>query len=279
MLYCLNSNCLQPNLDRSLLCSHCGTSLKLQNRYHAVKILSQNSESQTFKVFDNSHYYRLKQLSKQGISRDYLTKLSIDLQQIERYPDIPPLIDSFVLEDRYYLIWDFIEGDNLEILVSQHGTFSLDQVWQLLLDILPVLDCLSNYNLVHRQIEPKFVIYNSKLNKFLLIDWSGIINLKNTSFLLDISPEYSAAECLAGRADFSSDLYSLGLVCLYLLTGMRPFDLFDIVNNNWQWRDYLPDINLESNSRSIDRSDKRKKIYCPQRYIESYGLFITKSST
>ncbi|HEY9608014.1 serine/threonine-protein kinase [Allocoleopsis sp.] len=53
------------------------------------------------------------------------------------------------------------------------------------------------------------------------------------------SPEYVAPEQARGKAVFASDLYSLGVTCIYLLTGIPPFDLFDVVNDRWVWRDYL----------------------------------------
>ncbi|HEY9830319.1 MAG TPA: serine/threonine-protein kinase [Stenomitos sp.] len=53
------------------------------------------------------------------------------------------------------------------------------------------------------------------------------------------SPEYVAPEQARGKAVFASDLYSLGVSCIHLLTGIPPFDLFDVVNDCWAWRDYL----------------------------------------
>lgn len=53
------------------------------------------------------------------------------------------------------------------------------------------------------------------------------------------SPEYVAPEQARGKAVFASDLYSLGVSCIHLLTGIPPFDLFDVVNDRWVWRDYL----------------------------------------
>jgi WD40 repeat protein len=53
------------------------------------------------------------------------------------------------------------------------------------------------------------------------------------------SPEYLAPEQARGKAVFASDLYSLGVVCIHLLTGRSPFDLFDADHNLWVWRRYL----------------------------------------
>ncbi|MFM5998264.1 MAG: hypothetical protein ACKPCI_24960 [Dolichospermum sp.] len=43
-----------------------------------------------------------------------------------------------------------------------------------------------------------------------------------------------------------SAVYSLGVTCLHLLTGMSPFDLYSPMEGEWVWRDYL-NGNLVSN--------------------------------
>ncbi|QZZ18942.1 protein kinase [Leptothermofonsia sichuanensis E412] len=53
------------------------------------------------------------------------------------------------------------------------------------------------------------------------------------------SPEYLAPEQARGRAVFASDLFSLGVTCIHLLTGRSPFDLFDTSHNVWIWHQYV----------------------------------------
>jgi serine/threonine protein kinase len=53
------------------------------------------------------------------------------------------------------------------------------------------------------------------------------------------SAEYVAPEQGNGKAVNASDLYSLGVTCIYLLTGISPFDLFDVGEHEWVWRQWL----------------------------------------
>jgi hypothetical protein len=55
---------------------------------------------------------------------------------------------------------------------------------------------------------------------------------------IHVDPEFSAPEILDGKITPSSDLYSIGLIAIYLLTGIRPFQLFDTANRCWVWQDY-----------------------------------------
>ncbi|WP_424102219.1 protein kinase domain-containing protein [Moorena producens] len=54
------------------------------------------------------------------------------------------------------------------------------------------------------------------------------------------TPEYMAPEQIRGKAFPASDLYSLGVTCLHLLTGVPPLDMHDSLNDCWVWRDFLP---------------------------------------
>ncbi len=55
---------------------------------------------------------------------------------------------------------------------------------------------------------------------------------------LGVDPEFSAPEVIAGNISPTSDSYSIGLIVIYMLTGIRPFQLFDVTNRDWIWRDY-----------------------------------------
>ena len=56
--------------------------------------------------------------------------------------------------------------------------------------------------------------------------------------LIRADPEFSAPEILNGQISSSSDLYSIGLITIYLLTGIRPFQLLDSTDRDWVWQDY-----------------------------------------
>lgn len=67
------------------------------------------------------------------------------------------------------------------------------------------------------------------------------------------SPEYVAPEQSRGKAVFASDLYSLGVMCVHLLTQVSPYDLFDSATQRWVWRDYLQTPVSESLAGILER--------------------------
>ncbi|NER51716.1 MAG: protein kinase, partial [Symploca sp. SIO1A3] len=53
------------------------------------------------------------------------------------------------------------------------------------------------------------------------------------------SAAYAAPEQTFGKAVFASDLYSLGVTCIHLLTNIEPFDLYEPLESSFAWRYYL----------------------------------------
>ncbi len=81
-------------------------------------------------------------------------------------------------------------------------------------------------------------------NDIVLIDF-GISKLLTGTALLHSgtiigTPEFMAPEQMRGKVYPASDLYSLGLTCLYLIMGISPGKLYDDHDQKWNWRSYLP---------------------------------------
>jgi serine/threonine protein kinase len=245
--------------------------------------------SQVFRVQDllSTNNYILKQIAKEKNGSTYLEKLIANLKQIERHPDIAKYSDSFAADNYYYLVREFIAGDNLEKIVDRTGVFEVDRVWQFLLDILPTLQHIHSYNFVDRAIEPKNIIYSQRSHKFIVADWSGLAEIDDFDSMFIASVDYSAPEIFQRQSYFSSNLYSLGAICLYLLTGMHPFELFDMIDNNWLWRDYWQTEKKGTNrEREIRLGEIIDRLIClePDRRLQSatdvlmmMGVRINKS--
>ncbi|WRH65444.1 MAG: GUN4 domain-containing protein [Planktothrix sp. GU0601_MAG3] len=81
-------------------------------------------------------------------------------------------------------------------------------------------------------------------NDLVLIDF-GIAKLLTETALVESgtrigTPDFASPEQMRGTVYPASDLYSLGLTCLYLITGISPGKLYDYHNEKWNWRSYLP---------------------------------------
>jgi serine/threonine protein kinase len=146
-------------------------------------------------------------------------------------------------DQQQYLIQEWIDGDNLAQELSQYGAFTEDKIRSLLHDLLPVLQYVHENHVIHRDIKPANIIRQNVDQKLYLVDLGAAKTATGTALAktgtVIGSAEYVAPEQSRGRAIFASDLYSLGATCITLLTNLSPFDLYDMTEDRWIWRNYL----------------------------------------
>jgi serine/threonine protein kinase len=163
------------------------------------------------------------------------------LRTLGNHSQIPALIDVGVDEAGSWLRQEYIPGENLEQMLESQGVWSEATVIGLLRSLLPVLQTLRNQNVIHRDIKPANIIWWNE--RYYLVDF-GVSKLLSEAELhrtgtMIGSAVYAAPEQTLGKATFASDIYSLGVTCIHLLTGILPFDLVDTGTGHFVWRDYL----------------------------------------
>ncbi len=178
---------------------------------------------------------------------------AVRLDELGKHPQIPELLAHFQQERYQYLVQEFIEGQNLQEELARTGPFSESQILSLLKDLLPVLQFVHDRSVIHRDIKPPNIIrrrisqtpiiytYPTLTGELVLVDFGAaklVEGLRETGTVIG-SPEFVAPEQIRGQAVYASDLYSLGVTCIYLLTQISPFDLFDFNQDAWVWRDFL----------------------------------------
>jgi WD40 repeat protein len=257
MSYCLNPTCARPqNPPQSNFCRNCGGRLRLRDRYLAIAPIGQGGFGRTFKAIDEDKpskpFCAIKQFLPQmegttatQKAAELFTQEAIALEQLN-HPHIPKLLAYFITPDtRQYLVQEFIDGQNLKAELEAEGRFPVAKVSEILMTLLPTLDYVHKLGtgFIHRDIKPENIIRRGEDRRLYLVDF-GAAKVRNPerSQLAGTTigtPEFMAPEQAWGRAFPASDLYSLGLMCVHLLTGVSPFALFDDNRDCWIWRDFL----------------------------------------
>ncbi|WP_416669288.1 protein kinase domain-containing protein [Egbenema bharatensis] len=262
MSYCLNPTCRKPqNPNNARFCQTCGTRLLLDNRYRAIKLIGQGGFGRTFLAVDEASDRIINERAasapcviKQLFSRDrqispekaiaLFHQEAMGLAQLGEHPQIPALFAHFEVDGTQYLIQEYIDGINLEEILAAEGTFNEFQVRDLLADLLPVVRFIHSFQLIHRDIKPENIIRPRGGGPLVLVDFGASKSATDTALArtgtVIGSAGYVAPEQAMGRAEFASDLYSLGVTCIHLMTGLHPFDLYSISEDRWVWSQYLP---------------------------------------
>jgi WD40 repeat protein len=260
MSYCFHPHCQNPQNDRSAdLCRSCGSTLLLKSRYRIVQQLSRGSGHRTFLAIDQ-HRPSQPHCTIQQFSATARAEIEASIDLIEsacEHPQLPAFFASFTDESSLYLVQDYIEGQNLTEELESAGNFDDLQIRELLGEILPVLQWMHDRQLIHGDLKPENLIRREADGKLVLVDLGSVKPTTAKRRAISGTPmgsaEYAAPEQLQGRVIPSSDLYSLGVICIRLLTEMTPFSLFDPQINMWTWRSHLQTRISPGLGRIIDR--------------------------
>ncbi|MBD2125718.1 serine/threonine protein kinase [Microcoleus sp. ZQ-A2] len=255
MSYCLNPDCARAtsNPIGAKFCQSCGSKLLLQGRYRALQLIGQGGFGRTFLAVDEDQpakprcvikqfFPQAQSLANRQKAAELFEQEAVRLEELGKHPQIPELIAHFEQDNRQYLVQEFIEGENLSQVLKAEGILSERQIRDLLHSLLPVVEFIHTHNVIHRDIKPENIIRRDD-GQLLLVDFGAAkyttkTALARTGTVIG-SAGYAAPEQAGGKAVFSSDLYSLGVTCLHLLTQTEPFDLYSFSEATWMWRNYL----------------------------------------
>ncbi|PHJ59472.1 serine/threonine protein kinase [Nostoc linckia z18] len=248
MSYCLNPTCRNPeNLVNSQRCQSCGSRLLLRDRYQVVKPLGQGGFGATFlaqdRVLPGEPSCVIKQLRPSGnsphvlqMARELFEREAKTLGKIGNHPQVPRLLDYFEEHEQFYLIQEYISGDTLQEEVKLNGVLTETGVKQFLSEVLPLLQYIHEQKVIHRDIKPANLIRRSQDARMVLIDFGAVKNQVTqaaanqsgqtalTAYAIG-TPGFAPPEQMAMRPVYASDIYALGVTCIYLLTSKTPKDL------------------------------------------------------
>jgi WD40 repeat protein len=226
----------------------------LENRYRLLNLISVGGICLTYLAVDEGQSPSVLCVVRQLDDITFRQKIQY-VEKISQHPQLPSLLDYFQDNDRFYLVQEFIAGTSLAQVVETEGAFREAQIWQLLTDLLPVLKFISDRQIIHGDIKPQNIIRPSASDtrNLVLVDFANMQIISEVDKSAIGSPEYAAPEQIKGEAVFASDLYSLGVTCIYLLTQISPFDLYDVANDCWVWQQYLTNRISDRLSKILDK--------------------------
>jgi len=234
------------------------------HRYRIIRPLASGGFGQTFLAEDtqmpSSRYCVIKRLKPYSdtpqmrqIVRDRFRREATILERLGNGSDrIPQLHAYFERGGKFYLVQEWIQGETLLDRVKQYGLFGEGEVRAILMKILPVLDYVHQQGIIHRDIKPDNIMWRHNDRQPVLIDFGAVKETMGTTIdsqgkavasIVIGSSGFMASEQASGRPTFSSDIYSLGMTAIFLLTGKSPQELgTDPETGEILWRQYAEGI-------------------------------------
>ncbi|MCT7981226.1 protein kinase domain-containing protein [Laspinema olomoucense] len=240
------------------------TPTRLNNRYQVIRDIGAGGFGQTFLVEDTQMPTQRRCVAKQlkpvttnpqifQLLQDRFAREAAILEELgEGNTQIPRLYAYFEEDGQFYLVQEWIEGETLTNRVEKGGKLSESTVREILVSLLRVLEFVHSQRIVHRDIKPDNIILRNSDGTPVLIDFGAVKETMGTVMnssgngtrsIVIGTPGFMPSEQAAGRPVYSSDLYSLGLTAIYLLTEKWPQELqTNHDTGEIVWRQYAPRI-------------------------------------
>ena len=216
----------------------------LDGRYKILQVLGAGGFGETYLAHDIRRpgkplcvVKRLKTISTDTnflLTARRLFKSEAETQEkLGHHLQIPRLLAYFEENKEFYLVQDYIKGQTLHQELKTGELWQEDKVIQLLQEILPILKFVHNQGVIHRDIKPDNIIRGEQNKKLYLLDFGAVkqinvdaVNASHTAnYTVAIgTPGYMASEQARGQPRPSSDIYSLGIIAVQALTGIKASD-------------------------------------------------------
>lgn len=242
-------SCKFKNINEAVFCGKCGVPLIewseegfmyegyiIQRRYEIIDVIKEGGMGCVYKARD----IRLDRecAVKEMLSNDAPEDQQYAVKRFEeealmlsklRHIGLPVVMDYFVEHGRYYLVMDFIKGEDLENILEELDGKPVeeDKVINCAIQILEVLDYLHNQAppIVYRDLKPGNIMIRDHDKRAVLIDFGiarTIASDSTTTKTIIGTFGYCAMEQVKGKPEPRSDIYSMGATMHHMLTGIQP---------------------------------------------------------
>jgi serine/threonine-protein kinase len=205
----------------------------IDERYELEELVDHGGMSSVYRGHDRllERTVALKVLHAHfGDDAEYVERFRREARAVAQlsHPHIVTVIDRGSSDGHQFIVFEYVDGENLKQLVERTGPMPVDRVLELGIQIADALAFAHAHELVHRDVKPQNILIDStgdaKVTDFGIarsldvergVTQTGTV-LGTSNYL---SPEQAAGEPVTP----ATDVYSLGVVLYELLAGEVPF--------------------------------------------------------
>lgn len=198
----------------------------INDKYQVIEILGKGGNGIVYKVREKNGE-RLLAIKEIIADPDENNIKNVNEAKVLKqcfHPALPVIVEDFWQDERYYLVMELIEGITLNEYVGKVGRISQEKALKFALEIGEALNYLHTRSqaIYHGDLKPQNIMLTEE-GQIRLIDFGSAVTEGSGPKGCHASPAYAAPEQLKGKLpDNRSDIYALGALMHYMLTGEDP---------------------------------------------------------
>jgi serine/threonine protein kinase len=225
----------------------------IDDRYEVLEVVGAGGMSTVYKAHDQllERNVALKVLhARFGDDAEYVERFRREARAVAQlsHPNIVTVIDRGEADGHQFIVFEFVDGENLKELVDRTGPLPVQRAVELGSAIAEGLSFAHEHGIIHRDVKPQNVLLNgdgeAKVTDFGIARSLDVDHgVTQTGTVLGTSNYLSPEQATGQQVTPATDVYSLGVVLYELLTGEVPFPGENFVAVAIKHRDEpVPDI-------------------------------------
>jgi eukaryotic-like serine/threonine-protein kinase len=205
----------------------------LSDRYELEELAGTGGMSSVYRAHDRllDRKVALKILHQQYTEdAEYVERFRHEARAVAAlsHPNIVTVIDRGEQDGRQFIVFEYIEGENLKRLIERRGPAPVEQALELAMQVAQGLSFAHQQGLIHRDVKPQNILLNgdgqAKVTDFGIARSLDVKHgMTQTGTVLGTSDYIAPEQAQGHRVDEHTDVYSLGIVLYELLTSEVPF--------------------------------------------------------
>lgn len=209
----------------------------LNNRYLIERFVGSGGMAEVYKAkdVDAPHYYAIKVIREQLLEHPSLvTRFEEEAERLKnlQHPNIVRFYDFITSDNLTYIVMEYVEGYPLSRMLRlrrqrNEGPMPVEEAVRVLTQVSRALARVHDQGLVHRDVKPGNILIRKTDGAAFLTDLGIAKDLTHgavTQTLVGTFAYLAPEQIMRQPVSPSTDIYALGTVAYYMLTGCRPFE-------------------------------------------------------